>query len=250
MKAWHLVIPLLCLSSATWANIAETPCEASTPGRLRPVIATHTLPPYPEIAKRQQEEGVSLVQVVIGRDGIVSDATLVKSSGSQTLDDAAVDYVKQNWRWEVQVGRCAAPVTTRVNITWSLHEKGFDPLTMSKVVNIIEAKDADYPPEALAARQSGFVLMMVLQPPDAPSRVYVMTSSGVPALDRKSIEIASTRLKSAVLDDMPMGALVPLVIVWTLPGTPRPDPDKIRAVLEFNATHRFGRDAVAPPSPP
>lgn len=62
--------------------------------------------------------------VEIGPDGVVIDAAVAISSGSDALDDAAVTWVKANWRWEPVTRDCRpAKVKTGVNIVWRLSSR-------------------------------------------------------------------------------------------------------------------------------
>ena len=45
---------------------------------------------YPEAARIKREKGVAVIRIVMERDGTVSGVTLVKSSGSEALDQEAV----------------------------------------------------------------------------------------------------------------------------------------------------------------
>jgi TonB family protein len=243
MKWWHSIIVLLCLSSPVWAAVDQTPCKNLAQGSLRPVMETHTIPPYPASAKQKREEGISLLQVVIAPDGSVNSAELVKSSGSTALDEAAIEQVKQHWRWETQSDRCTAPITTRVQITWTMRSEGFDPVAMAKTVNLIVVNEKDYPPEALALKQSGLVLVAILQPESGEPQVYGLVSSGSPALDKKSLELAKARMQPAQLEGRVIGGIFTIAFIWTAPGSPVPDLNKARATMEFLATHSFGAGA-------
>jgi len=90
---------------------------------LRPVMRTHTLPPYPPISVRLGEQGTSLMEVHITTEGNVDDCKIVTSSGSERLDSAACDFVKQRWRWQppTQQGTPTA-VSTRVSVKWDLKD--------------------------------------------------------------------------------------------------------------------------------
>jgi protein TonB len=48
---------------------------------------------YPPKAKRRHEEGMVLVLVLVGADGLAKEARVYRSSGHPMLDDAAVDAV-------------------------------------------------------------------------------------------------------------------------------------------------------------
>jgi len=56
-------------------------------------------PPYPAMARRMGEEGEVRLDVHVGTDGSVIEVRLKKSSGSQLLDQTAIDTVKK-WRFK------------------------------------------------------------------------------------------------------------------------------------------------------
>jgi len=60
-----------------------------------------------------------MISLVIGIDGVVKDATLKETSGSDRLDIAAIDYVKRLWRWEP----AAQEASIDVKVTWKLEDK-------------------------------------------------------------------------------------------------------------------------------
>jgi protein TonB len=97
------------------------PVAASDP--LRPIMRTHTLPPYPPISVRLNESGTTLMEVHITTEGNVDDCKIVTSSSSERLDQAACDYVKRVWRWQppTQQGTPTA-VSTRVSVKWDLKD--------------------------------------------------------------------------------------------------------------------------------
>jgi len=56
-----------------------------------------TQPPYPLASIRNNEAGALSLAILIGIDGRVHDARVVQSSGSQKLDQAAVNEAKAHW---------------------------------------------------------------------------------------------------------------------------------------------------------
>lgn len=63
-----------------------------------PRIAATVAPSYPAGAKQAGVEGVALLQLVIGVDGRVESAVVLRSSGDSSLDGAAVSAAK-GWRF-------------------------------------------------------------------------------------------------------------------------------------------------------
>ena len=84
---------------------------------------THTLPPYPPIAVRLNEQGTTLMEVAIAPRGNVAGCTVVASSSSERLDQAGCDFVKSHWRWEPPtVDGKPVSAKTRVSIRWDLRD--------------------------------------------------------------------------------------------------------------------------------
>ena len=77
-------------------------------------------PPYPPISRRLNEQGTSVVRVLVGADGTPQSAEINKSSGFARLDSAAV-ATAMRWRY-VPGKRGGAPEAMSVNvpIVWVL----------------------------------------------------------------------------------------------------------------------------------
>ena len=90
---------------------------------LRPIMRTHTIPPYPPISVRLNESGTTLMEVHITTQGNVDDCKILNSSSSERLDSAACDYVKRVWRWQPPTNQGApVAVSTRVSVKWDLKD--------------------------------------------------------------------------------------------------------------------------------
>ena len=93
------------------------------PTELKPIARTHSIPPYPTISQRLGEQGTVTLKVTIGTDGNVTEDSIEKSSGSDRLDQAALEYVKSHWRWQPPTSNGAAVVaTTLVNVKFDLKD--------------------------------------------------------------------------------------------------------------------------------
>ncbi len=64
------------------------------------ITATHTIPPYPEMERRLGHEGTVTLTISIDANGQITDAQVANSSGSQALDQAAVEWVKSHWKYK------------------------------------------------------------------------------------------------------------------------------------------------------
>lgn len=69
------------------------------PTRARGIEGTHTTPPYPPVALRLGEEGTVRLHIALDDTGRIQDVTVAKTSGSERLDAAAVNWVAKHWRY-------------------------------------------------------------------------------------------------------------------------------------------------------
>jgi protein TonB len=74
-----------------------TPPVVFTPARA--IAMSHTIPEYPFISRRLREQGTLRLKLTIDDKGSVTEAVVVNSSGFERLDEAAVKWVKANWRY-------------------------------------------------------------------------------------------------------------------------------------------------------
>lgn len=85
------------------------------------VMATHTIPPYPPLSIRLEEQGTVMLRLEISADGSVTNASVEKSSGSSRLDQAAIAWVIQNWRYQPAThDGVAVPTTTEAAVKFDL----------------------------------------------------------------------------------------------------------------------------------
>jgi periplasmic protein TonB len=96
---------------------------APTSDPLKPIMRTHSIPPYPPISVRLNESGTTLMEVHITTEGNVDDCKILNTSSSDRLDQAACDYVKRVWRWQPPTNAGApVAVSTRVSVKWDLKD--------------------------------------------------------------------------------------------------------------------------------
>lgn len=82
---------------ATAQPASPAATTATARGALRPLH--RPVPPYPESLRRAGVEGTAVLRLVIEADGRVGQVDLVRSSGSEALDDAARSTARL-WRFE------------------------------------------------------------------------------------------------------------------------------------------------------
>jgi periplasmic protein TonB len=89
------------------------------------VAATHTIPPYPAMDLRLGNEGTVLLRLIVGPDGRVVEAHVIRTSGFASLDRAAQAWVIGHWRYQPAVrGGGAAASAVDVAVKFSLKNAG------------------------------------------------------------------------------------------------------------------------------
>ncbi|NOT52981.1 MAG: energy transducer TonB [Deltaproteobacteria bacterium] len=80
-------------------------------------------PPYPMLARRRGDQGVVLLRVHVRVDGSVMTAEIKQSSGFSLLDDAALQTVRESWRFiPARLGDVAVESWIEVPIRFVLGE--------------------------------------------------------------------------------------------------------------------------------
>lgn len=148
-----------------------------------PTFKTHTLIPYPELSQRHHERGTAVVLVSVAADGTPTDVIIRRSSGSQRLDDAAIDHIKTHWRWPPSQG-CQQAVT----VIWNQMSSGPFPPAADFQVKMPESA---YPPGARERMEGGSSTLLEIET-DGQGAVTggrVIDSSGFRDLDDQALAI-------------------------------------------------------------
>ncbi|MBS0278561.1 MAG: energy transducer TonB [Proteobacteria bacterium] len=93
-----------------------TPVKAApviAPTSARGIEGTHTTPPYPPVALRLGEEGTVRLHIALDSTGRIESVRVAKTSGSERLDNAAVNWVAKHWRY-APATRDGKPVASSV----------------------------------------------------------------------------------------------------------------------------------------
>ncbi|HEY2071243.1 MAG TPA: energy transducer TonB [Rhizomicrobium sp.] len=111
------------ITTTTTKPVAPPPPAPPAATQLKAIGRTHTIPPYPLLAQRLSQQGTVTLRVTINTEGDVTDAVIQTSSGVDTLDQAAIEWVKAHWRWEppTQNGQPSA-ASTLVAIKFNLKD--------------------------------------------------------------------------------------------------------------------------------
>jgi TonB family protein len=82
----------------------------------RAIAGTHTIPTYPAIDTRLGHEGNVMLKLTIDSSGAVTDAIVEHSSGYDSLDKAAAEWVKAHWRYAAAT-RDGAAIASSLEVT-------------------------------------------------------------------------------------------------------------------------------------
>jgi protein TonB len=85
------------------------------------ILSTHTVPPYPPIARRMGEEGKVTLRLTVSAEGRVTQAEIVASSGRGELDQTAQTWIVAHWIYKPALDNGAAVASQVLTIvTFSL----------------------------------------------------------------------------------------------------------------------------------
>lgn len=252
----HLILALAMLAAPLAAGAARadvpptmgtTACGGTEPAHIVPIAATHVLPPYPPVSVRLDEQGNSILRVAIAPNGTVVDDSIVQSSGSERLDAAALDFVKQTWRWQ-PMPQCRTPVSVAVSIAWRLKNppaSPIDPALMVKLMRFIAAPPGAWPP-GMAKSRSVVMLMGSISETGQWRKLMSLPGLGDPALVDASDGVIGTHKWSApMLDGKVVPGIAIIGVVWTPPGEKPVDPEQLPGMIEMMMPH----NNPPPPAP-
>jgi len=105
-------------TTRTESSTATAPARVGEGSVAAPTRVKYVPPVYPELAQSARVQGAVIVEAVIGPDGRVQDAKIVRSIA--LLDQAALDAVRQ-WEYAPTViGGVAVPVIMTVTVNFTL----------------------------------------------------------------------------------------------------------------------------------
>jgi TonB family protein len=213
--------------------MALNAASAAEPANITPPMAVG--PPhdvmtyYPDSARRLHEEGIVTLRFTITEQGAVANPTIVKSSGLNDLDNAALEAVK-TWQYAPakKDGR-SVPVVTEANVRFQLTEDpaAKDVAAAGMPYTEIVMSPSDYPATALAAKEEGLVGLSIVVGEDGKvMSASVAYSSGSQALDEASEALATGRWRfsPAALNGKPTRTVIFLYLNWRLPSDQTPKP--------------------------
>ncbi len=72
-------------------------------------------PEYPNEARQMEQQGLVMLRVLVSADGAAKRIEIARSSGFQSLDDAALETVRDRWRF-VPAMRAGAAIESWVTV--------------------------------------------------------------------------------------------------------------------------------------
>lgn len=197
----------LCLTlGSTFAAAAQgTQCPEPDANSFN---RTHTLVPYPNSSIRRHEQGTSIFSVSIDADGVPSNVAVFKTSATERLNEAAVEHIKDNWRWAKPTPGCPSTAQTTVRVIWN--QMAWPGLPEAEFH--IKMPASAYPPNALV--DSNLARSLLLIDIDGQGIVTdgrVIDSSGFSALDYQALTVLKN--SPALMKDQAAGRHV-ISVEW------------------------------------
>ncbi|HEY4124264.1 MAG TPA: energy transducer TonB [Rhizomicrobium sp.] len=221
------IIPALLatLLASTGASADET--KPLPPNMTAPSPANeHTVKveDYPVISRAQHEQGSVILRITITEDGRATDPQVAQSSGFPRLDQAAIEVVARDWLYHPAT-RDGKPIKVTTEVRVRFIQPTQDPtlsLQPDMPFTIFKMTPKDYPPTALAQKEQGLVLLMVVVNEQGEIVMARPTHPGnFPDLDQASIAIVkSWRIKPAEMNGKPIKTVLSPIFVWSLETAP------------------------------
>ena len=131
-KPTDAIKPTIIFDSGDDGGTAINPNNTDTGYRPGPadhgpvsIARTHTVPPYPALYARLGNQGTVTLRLTISAQGVVTDAVVIRSSGTEGLDEVARMWVLQHWRYQPAIrGGAAAPGAVTVGVEFNLKNAG------------------------------------------------------------------------------------------------------------------------------
>ena len=237
MRSRFLILPVAVLLASMLPAMADAPLDVDPAHPPAGVEASHCTPApgsgdYPVEARRLGQQGNAEVRYVVDEAGHVSEATLEKSTGFSSLDNASLDMVRQFQCTPATLNGKPIAVRTRFDEQWTL--KGIasptSPPPVSPGAGITPpvaltrhaTTEDDYPPLARARREEGTTLVYyVVNEDGSVGETRVEKSSGFADLDAASLEMVKTwRFKPATKDGKPITVSNRVDVTWKLTAPP------------------------------
>jgi protein TonB len=114
--------PVALVEAPVVAPPAIEPAPAAVgPPATRPKLNAGAKPEYPPAALRAQESGTTTLNLCVSKAGSVTSASISGSSGSQTLDNAALTWIKrERFKPATENGQPIDVCDSQLSYVWQL----------------------------------------------------------------------------------------------------------------------------------
>jgi protein TonB len=177
------IVATICLSQAAWAQSPPPPpVSAFSIGKPHACLQD-----YPVDAIIADEQGTTRIGFRITTGGTVIDIHVLQSSGSKSLDDAAV-ICASSWRYRpaMQNGE-PVEVPWMAQVKWVLHFPPTDPAVDEALKNCVQAA-----PAPNLVRRDAITELAVILSNGAAKDVRIKQSSGDAELDERAVSCAKS----------------------------------------------------------
>ncbi len=244
MKRVAFAVSLAVALLAPTAAFAQVPSPLRVGGEIKePKKITHVGPEYPEIARAAGIQGVVIVEVLIGEDGAVREAKVLRPV--PMLDQAALDAVLQ-WKYTpTLLNGQPVPIVMTVTVTFSLNDKAneapvaqraatdapepakFKTASGAEMVPVRVGSDIKepiktknvapvYPPEAQRAGVQGAVIIEAVIDTDGTVKQARVLRS-VPGLDESAVNaVRQWEYTPTLLNGAPVPVIMTVTVAFTL----------------------------------
>lgn len=212
------VVLAVCTALISLPAFAQTSpmAECSSLGASAPKMQTKMVLEdyYPEMSIHLGEQGATVVSFAVLKNGTVTDAQIMQSSGSARLDSATVLAMQQMLYSQPMSNGVPVDCRGRLRLVWKLNG---DERLSEQDFPVLKPPLSAYPPKALQERREGAVLLYVLVKASGEVGARVQRSSGSDDLDLAAMNlVASHKFTPAQMDGAQASSIVGLIVDWEL----------------------------------
>lgn len=211
-----MIAMLAALASPALAQTAlDVPASVPVANFTAATFASGPPAQYPMLSHELHEEGTTQLALVVNVDGTVGDAAVAKSSGSERLDAASLDWVRL-WLYHPAT-KDGQPVasTQRVNIRWTISSSGTD---SGGAAEKFVMKREDFPSGTWDANESGTCeIILSVDTRGSVADYRAIKGSGFADLDAAAKEFLTRHWHTtpAIFDGKPVWTYIPVEVIWS-----------------------------------
>lgn len=218
---------------APTAAFAQVPAPLRVGGEIKePKKIKDVAPEYPEIARAARIQGVVILEVLIGEDGAVQEARVLRPA--PTLDQAALDAVLQ-WKYTpTLLNGQPVPIVMTVTVTFSLNDK-------ANQAPVAQTAAPDAPEPVRFKTASGVEMVPVRVGGDIKEPVKIKSVAPIYPPDAQRARVQGTVILEAVIDTD--GTVKQARVLRSAPGL---DESAVNAVRQWEYTPTIFNGVAVP----